>query len=92
MKNTPIHIPPSINSVIVKRGYMLVYLPLYSPELNLIVQFWAILKKVKRSKFNDVETLSSRMIKASEAAPVEHHDFVQLSVNLFDECRNKEFI
>ncbi|KAG1145525.1 hypothetical protein G6F37_003396 [Rhizopus arrhizus] len=77
MDNTPIHVP-SLSS-------------LYSPELNPIEQFWAVLKsKVKLTKFSDIEILSSRIIKASEAIPVEHlQHFIQHSVNQFGNCLNK---
>ncbi|KAG0786120.1 hypothetical protein G6F22_007727 [Rhizopus arrhizus] len=73
MNNAPIHVPWIIDPVIIRRGYIPIYLPLYSPELNHIEQFWAVLKSiVKRTKFSDIETLSSRIIEASEAIPVEH--------------------
>lgn len=48
MDNAPIHAPDMIDPVIEKRGCTPVYLPPYSPELNPIEQFWAIIKgKVK---------------------------------------------
>lgn len=91
MDNAPIHIPEIIDPVIIKRGYNPVYLPPYSPELNPIEQFWAIVKgKVKRNKLSDVESLTTRIIEASEAVPVEHlRGFIQHSVNQFDNCLNK---
>ncbi|KAG0742749.1 hypothetical protein G6F57_000931 [Rhizopus arrhizus] len=73
MDNAPIHVPSIIDPVIIRRRYIQVYLPPYSPELNPIEQFRAVLKsKVKLTKFSDIETLSSRIIEASEAIPVEH--------------------
>ncbi|EIE88315.1 hypothetical protein RO3G_13026 [Rhizopus delemar RA 99-880] len=91
MDNAPIHVPSIIDPVIIRRGYIPVYLPPYSPELNPIEQFWAVLKsKVKRTKLSDIETLRSRIIEASEAIPVEHlQNFIQHSVNQFGNCLNK---
>ena len=91
MDNAPIHVPSIIDPVIIRRRYIQVYLPPYSPELNPIEQFRAVLKsKVKQTKFSDIETLSSRIIEASEAIPVEHlQHFIQHSVNQFGNCLNK---
>lgn len=51
MDNAPIHINEDIKSVIEWRGYRCVYLPPYSPELNLIEQFWSVCKsKLKRER------------------------------------------
>ncbi|CAO3684171.1 unnamed protein product [Rhizopus stolonifer] len=83
MDNAPIHVPDLIDSVVIRRGYVLVYLPLYSPELNPIEHFWAILKgKVKHDKLKDVEKFTSRNIEASEAVPVKHiQDTIRHYVN-----------
>ncbi|KAG2191411.1 hypothetical protein INT47_012674 [Mucor saturninus] len=91
MDNAPIHVPGVIDPVIVKRGYTPVYLPPYSPELNPIEQFWAIVKgKVKRNKLSDVESLTTRITEAGESVPVEHLvAFIQHSVNQFDNCLKK---
>ncbi|KAG2209421.1 hypothetical protein INT47_008263 [Mucor saturninus] len=91
MDNAPIHVPGVIDPVIVKRGYTPVYLPSYSPELNPIEQFWAIVKgKVKRNKLSDVESLTTRITEAGESVPVEHLvAFIQHSVNQFDNCLKK---
>lgn len=91
MDNAPIHVPQIIDPVIISRGYTPVYLPPYSPELNPIEQFWVIVKgKVKRNKLSDVESLTTRIIEASDAVPVEHiRAFIQHSVNQFDNCLNK---
>lgn len=52
MDNAPIHIPNLINPIIKKRGYIPVYLPPYSPELNPIEKFWSIVKsKVRRHTY-----------------------------------------
>lgn len=91
MDNAPIHVPGVINPVIVKRGHTPVCLPPYSPELNPIEQFWAIVKgKVKRNKLSDVESLTTHITEAGESVPVEHlTSFIQHSVNQFDNCLNK---
>ncbi|KAG0786612.1 hypothetical protein G6F62_008901 [Rhizopus arrhizus] len=91
MDNAPIHVPEMIDPIIMKRGYTPVYLPPYSPELNPIEQFWAVIKaKVKRGKLSDVETLTTRIIEASEAVPIVHlQNIIQHSVNQFEKCRNK---
>ncbi|KAG2209691.1 hypothetical protein INT47_001837 [Mucor saturninus] len=73
------------------KGYTPVYLPPYSPELNPIEQFWAIVKgKFKRNKLSDVESLTTRITEAGESVPVEHLvAFIQHSVNQFDNCLKK---
>ncbi|KAI8886883.1 hypothetical protein K501DRAFT_269461 [Backusella circina FSU 941] len=91
MDNAPIYVPSIIDPVVLNWGYVPVYLPPYSPELNPIEHFWAIPKeKVKCDKLKDVETLTSRIIEASEAVPVDYiKNTIQYSVNQFDNCRNK---
>ena len=81
----------SLYPVIIRRGYTPVYLPPYSPELNPIEQFWAVVKaKVKRSKLTDSETPVSRIIEAAEFVPVGHlKGFIQHSINQFQHCLNK---
>lgn len=92
MNNAPIHVPGVIDPIIKERGYIPVYLPPYSPELNSIEMFWKALKdRVKRNRLSDVETLTSRVIEGSEGAPVEHlQNFIQHSINVFPKCINKE--
>ncbi|KAK4513534.1 Lanosterol 14-alpha-demethylase [Mucor velutinosus] len=47
------------------RGYRVMYLPLYSPELNAIENFWALVKsKMKRENLVTEETLSQRIADA----------------------------
>ncbi|KAG1544271.1 hypothetical protein G6F49_011121 [Rhizopus delemar] len=89
--NAPIHVPEMIDPIIMKQGYTPVYLPPYSPKLNPIKQVWAIIKaKVKRGKLSDVETLTTRIIEASEAVTMVHlQNIIQYSVNQFEKCRNK---
>ncbi|KAG1147980.1 hypothetical protein G6F37_002270 [Rhizopus arrhizus] len=58
MDNAPIHTADQIDEMIVARWYKSIYLPPYSPELNPIEQFWAIVKnKVKRCSFEPTEDL-----------------------------------
>ncbi|KAG1138409.1 hypothetical protein G6F37_010538 [Rhizopus arrhizus] len=92
MDNAPIHVPAMIDPLIEKRSYVPVYLPPYSPELNPIEDFWAIVKsKVKRYALKDTETLTSRIIESCEEVPLQHlQNCVQHSVKLFDKCLNKE--
>ncbi|EIE88416.1 hypothetical protein G6F46_005632 [Rhizopus delemar] len=86
--NAPIHVPEMIDPIIMKQGYTPVYLPPYSPKLNTIKQVWAIIKaKVKRGKLSDVETLTTRIIEASEAVTMVHlQNIIQYSVNQFEKC------
>jgi hypothetical protein len=50
----------------------------------------SILKyEVKQIKFIDEQTPSSRIIENSRTVPLEHlHDFIQHSMNQFDDCLN----
>ncbi|KAG1446601.1 hypothetical protein G6F56_009515 [Rhizopus delemar] len=91
MDNAPIHIHQAVDPIIISRDYVPVYLPPYSPELNPIEQFWAIVKgKVRRNKLTDLESLTTRIIEVNESVPAEHiRAFIQHSVNQFDNCLNK---
>ncbi|EIE83399.1 hypothetical protein RO3G_08104 [Rhizopus delemar RA 99-880] len=40
MDNAPIHHHDAVDPIILQRGYIPVYLPPYSPELNPIEMFW----------------------------------------------------
>lgn len=44
MDNAPIHSPEAVDPIILGRGYIPVYFPPYSPELNPIEMLWKILK------------------------------------------------
>ncbi|CEP13779.1 hypothetical protein [Parasitella parasitica] len=92
MDNAPIHSPQLIDPFIIERGYIPVYLPPYSPELNPIEMFWKVLKdRVKRTALTTAETLNSRIIEGSEDVPVEHlQNFIQHSIDCFPKCLNKE--
>ncbi|EIE79863.1 hypothetical protein RO3G_04568 [Rhizopus delemar RA 99-880] len=92
MDNAPIHTSDQIDKMIVARGYKSIYLPPYSPELNPIEQFWAIVKnKVKRSSFEATEDLATRIIEACNSVPPKHlQAFAQRSVNCFTKCLRDE--
>ncbi|KAG1470675.1 hypothetical protein G6F56_002543 [Rhizopus delemar] len=81
-----------IDPLIEKRGYIPVYLPPYSPELNPIENFWSTVKsKVKRHSLKDTETLTSRIVEACEEVSLQHlQNYIQHSVNKFDKRLNKE--
>lgn len=84
MNNAPVHILEIVVPIIIRRGYTPVYLTSYSPELNPIEQFWAVVKaKFKRGKLNDVEALIIRIVEACDAAPD------QQFVKWFNSCLNK---
>ncbi|RCH81800.1 hypothetical protein CU098_001716, partial [Rhizopus stolonifer] len=72
-----------VDPIASQRGYIPVYLPPYSPELNSIEMFWKVLKdRVKREKLTDAETLSLGIIEGSEDVSVEHlQTFIQHSIN-----------
>ncbi|KAI8875902.1 hypothetical protein K501DRAFT_299141 [Backusella circina FSU 941] len=74
------------------KGYIPVYIPSYSRELNPIEMFWKVLwDGVRRGKLTDIETLASRITEGSEDAPVEHlQNFIQHSIDCFPECLNKK--
>ena len=57
MDNACIHKSPKIREAIEKAGCRLVYQPAYSPDLNPIEHFWALLKKkigALRQKFGSI--------------------------------------
>lgn len=63
MGNASIHKSKPILRKIESKGYKVMYLPPYSPELNPIEQFWAMVKgKMKRDRLMSEENLSSRII------------------------------
>lgn len=92
MDNTPIHSPDAIDPIVKERGYINLYLPTYSPELNPNEMFWKVLKdRVKRGKLSDLETLTSRVIEGSKGVPIENsQNFIQHSIDVFPKCLNKE--
>lgn len=65
MDNCTIHRSYPIIKKIEDRGYRVMYLPPYSPELNAIENFWAIVKrKMKRESLMTEDTLSQRFANA----------------------------
>lgn len=62
MDNVTIHKNGDIEKEIKWCGYGSVHLPPYTPELNLIEQFWSVCKsKVKREQLLEEETFPSRI-------------------------------
>ncbi|EIE77712.1 hypothetical protein RO3G_02416 [Rhizopus delemar RA 99-880] len=88
--NTPIHkqIEDMLNER--NRDYKCIFFPPYSPELNPIEQFWALVKrKVQREKFEDTETLQDIIINAAKEVSIRHlRNIIQHSKNQFDNCLN----
>ncbi|KAG1607144.1 hypothetical protein G6F46_012510 [Rhizopus delemar] len=65
LDNASIHKSKPMIRKIESKGYRVMYLPPYSPELNPIEQFWAIVKgKMKRDRLMNEENLSSRITDA----------------------------
>ena len=92
MDNSPIHGKNGeLSQLIETRGYKCVYLPPYSPELNPIEQFWAIVKgKVRRSQFGNTEDLKTRIAEACDQVPRKNlHKFAHHSVRAFEDCLNE---
>lgn len=96
MDNSPIHNKKDgdIDHIIESRGYKCVYLPPYSPELNPIEQFWAVVKgKVRRSQFGNTEDLKTRISEACNEISFKHlRGFVRHSSQTFERCLNEEHI
>jgi transposase len=92
MDNALIHSSKQIEEIIYERSrdYKCVYLPPYSPELNPIEQFWALIKgKVKRHKLEGAETLQDRVIDAANEVPTQHlQNIIQHSKDHFVNCLN----
>jgi hypothetical protein len=92
MDNCTIHkSKPMMMRKIESRGYKLMYLPPYSPELNPIEQFWAILKgKLKCHKLLNEEKMSDRIAEACNAIPAEIlYNFASHSKRQIIQCYNK---
>ncbi|ORE07912.1 hypothetical protein BCV72DRAFT_184540, partial [Rhizopus microsporus var. microsporus] len=52
-----------VDHIILERGYISLYVPLYSPELNTIEAFWKVLKdRVRGDELTNTEILFSRVI------------------------------
>jgi transposase len=91
MDNCTIHKSNPMMRKIESRGYKLMYLPPYSPELNPIEQFWAILKgKLKRHKLLTEEKMSDRIAEACNAIPAEIlYNFASHSKRQIIQCYNR---
>lgn len=92
MDNSSIHGKNGeLSQLIGSRGYKCVYLPPYSPELNPIEQFWAIIKgKLRRSQFRNTEDLETRITEACRRAPRNHlRNFALHSQKVFEDCLNE---
>lgn len=92
MDNASIHKNASIARIIQARGYRLLYLPPFSPELNPIEQFWYQVKsKLKREKLLHKETLSLRIKEAANLIPVEYiKNSIEHSKHCFSTCLEKK--
>lgn len=91
MDNCSIHKSKPMIRKIESRGYRVMYLPPYSPELNLIEQFWAIVKgRLKRQRLMTEENLSSRIAEACNDIPVSNlYAFSDHSKRQIINCYNK---
>lgn len=91
MDNCNIHKSHPIMGKIESRGYRVMYLPPYSPELNPIEQFWALVKgKMKRHRLTDKENLSQRIADACENVLVSDlQGFCRHSKRQIINCYNK---
>jgi transposase len=85
MNNVPIHTSEDITRLIEARGHSAIYLFPYSPELNLVENFWLFVKNsVKRSVFQEVKDLKTRISEASESVSRKTlHNITQHSVENF---------
>ena len=89
--NAPNHMHGNIRKYIEYRGYKRMYLLTYSPKLNPIEQFWAMVKsKVKRHRFLQEDILSKRITEACKSVDKTHFKgFVSHSYKGWGKCRNK---
>ncbi|CEP10365.1 hypothetical protein [Parasitella parasitica] len=92
MDNAPINTNVDIRRYVESRGYGCVYLALYSPELNLIEQFWSVVKsKLKRVKLLVDEDLTARIGDATnQVLYSDLEGFARYSDNKFAACLNRE--
>lgn len=91
MDNASIHKSNPMKRKIESRGYHVMYLPPYSPELNPIEQFWAIVKgKLKRHRLMTEENLSSRIADAcNEVLISDLYGFASHSKRQIINCYNR---
>lgn len=91
MDNASIHKSAPMKRKIESRGYHVMYLPPYSPELNPIEQFWAIVKgKLKGHRLMTEENLSSRIADAcNEVLISDLYGFASHSKRQIINCYNR---
>ncbi|KAG1284079.1 hypothetical protein G6F60_007919 [Rhizopus arrhizus] len=91
MDNASIHKSKPMLQKIESKGYKVMYLPPYSPELNPIEQFWAIVKgEMKRDRLMSEENLSSRIGDACNAVLISDlYSFCSHSKRQIIKCYNK---
>jgi hypothetical protein len=91
MDNASIHKSNPMKRMIESRGFHVMYLPPYSPELNPIEQFWAIVKgKLKRHRLMTEENLSSRIADAcNEVLISDLYGFASHSKRQIINCYNR---
>ncbi|KAG2226178.1 hypothetical protein INT45_003323 [Circinella minor] len=91
LDNTSIHKSKPMIRKIESKGYRVMYLPPYSPELNPIEQIWAIVKgKMKRDRLMNEENLSSRITDACNDILISDlNDFCNHSKRQIVNCYNK---
>lgn len=91
LDNASIHKSQPMKRKIEKRGYKLMHLPPYSPELNPIEQFWALVKRrLKRDRMMSEENLSSRIADACNQVLISDlYGFANHSKHQIRNCFNK---
>lgn len=92
MDNALIHSSNTVDSTILERGCISLYVLFYSPEPISIEKFWKVSKdRVGRGELTGTETLFPRVTEISEDILVEHiQNFVQYSIDVFPKCLDKE--
>lgn len=88
MDSAPIHTSKIIDEMIKERDYKCIYLPHYSPELNLIEQFWSVVKgSVERGLYLKRILLPQMIADASNKVTQSSFEgFVRYSNRRFDDC------
>jgi len=61
MDNAPIHKNKRIREMIENAGCKLLYLPTYSPDLNPIENYWAVMKKMIRKIRDQYDNIGEAM-------------------------------
>ena len=94
MDSVLIHTHKNIARYVVNREYGCVYLPPYSPELNLIEQFWSFVKsKLKGKKLLRKETFPSRILDADNSVLYTNlQGFCRYSASKWKVCLEKNLL